>query len=88
MNIWFTSDTHFAHKNIAGPKVSNWTSEYRNFNSVHEINMGITNCINKYVKEDDIIYHLIDCSFGDKQIPKKFNNNYENNVLRRHTWKF
>ena len=64
MNIWFTSDTHFGHTNIAGPKISNWSSGYREFNSVHEMNMALVNGINKYVKEDDILYHLGDWSFG------------------------
>ena len=64
MNIWFTSDSHFGHTNIAGPKISNWSSGYRDFNSVHEMNMALVDGINKYVKEDDILYHLGDWSFG------------------------
>jgi calcineurin-like phosphoesterase family protein len=64
MNIWFTSDTHFGHTNIAGSKVSSWKSGFRNFNSVHEMNCSIVDGINKYVKEDDILYHLGDWSFG------------------------
>lgn len=64
MNIWFTSDTHFGHTNIAGAKISRWTSGYRDFNSVHEMNKEIVQGINKYVKEDDILYHLGDWSFG------------------------
>ena len=64
MNIWITSDTHFGHTNIAGPKISNWSSGYRDFNSVHEMNMALVDGINKYVKEDDILYHLGDWSFG------------------------
>ena len=57
MNIWLTSDTHFGHTNIAGPKISNWTSGYRDFNSVHEMNMALVDGINKYVKEDDILLY-------------------------------
>ena len=67
MSIWFTSDTHFGHTNIAGPKISRWSSGYRNFNSVHEMNMALVDGINKYVKEDDILYHLGDWSFGGAQ---------------------
>ena len=63
-NIWLTSDSHFGHTNIAGPKISRWSSGYRDFNSVHEMNMALVNGINKYVKEDDILYHLGDWSFG------------------------
>ena len=64
MNIWITSDTHFSHTNIAGPKISNWKSGYRIFDSVHEMNKNITETFNKYVKEDDILYHLGDFCFG------------------------
>ena len=64
MNIWFTSDTHFGHTNIAGPKVSVWKNGYRNFNSVQEMNDALVSNINKIVGEDDILYHLGDWSFG------------------------
>jgi calcineurin-like phosphoesterase family protein len=74
MNIWFTSDTHFGHTNIAGPKISNWSSGYRDFNSVHEMNMALVDGINKYVKEDDILYHLGDWSFGGSQNIFQFRN--------------
>jgi calcineurin-like phosphoesterase family protein len=74
MNTWFTSDTHFGHTNIAGPNISSWSSGYRNFNSVHEMNMSIVNGINKYVKEDDILYHLGDWSFGGPQNIFQFRN--------------
>jgi calcineurin-like phosphoesterase family protein len=67
MSIWFTSDTHFGHTNIAGSKISRWSSGYRDFNSVHEMNMALVDGINKYVKEDDILYHLGDWSFGGAQ---------------------
>jgi calcineurin-like phosphoesterase family protein len=64
MNIWFTSDTHFGHKNITGASVSNWKDGYRTFNSIHQMNTDLIEGINKYVKEDDILYHLGDWSFG------------------------
>jgi len=64
MNIWFTSDTHYGHTNIAGPKVSRWQRGYRDFNSVWEMNQSLIDGINKYVKEDDILYHLGDWCFG------------------------
>lgn len=63
-NIWITSDTHFSHTNIAGEKVSKWKSGFRTFDSVHEMNKTLTDTINKYVKEDDILYHLGDFCFG------------------------
>jgi calcineurin-like phosphoesterase family protein len=71
-NIWFTSDTHYGHKNIAGPSVSSWSGGYRNFNSVHEMNIALVQGINKYVKEDDELYHLGDWSFGGAQNIKVF----------------
>jgi calcineurin-like phosphoesterase family protein len=64
MNIWFTSDTHFGHTNIAGPKISSWKEGYRNFNSVQEMNDALVRNINAVVGEDDILYHLGDWSFG------------------------
>jgi len=67
MNIWITSDTHFNHKNIAGPKISSWKSGYRNFNSIQEMNTALIKNINDCVKEDDILYHLGDWSFGGAQ---------------------
>ena len=74
MNIWFTSDTHFGHTNIAGPKISTWSSGYRDFSSVHMMNMALVDGINKYVKEDDILYHLGDWSFGGVQNIFQFRN--------------
>lgn len=72
MNIWFTSDTHYGHTNIAGPNISRWSGGYRNFNSLHEMNKAITEGINKYVKEDDVLYHLGDWSFGGVHNIKTF----------------
>ena len=65
-NIWFTSDTHHSHKNIC-IGVSDWDDKEkscRNFQTLEEMNELIVTNINKYVKEDDIFYHLGDWSFG------------------------
>ena len=65
-NIWFTSDTHHSHKNIC-IGVSDWDDKEkscRNFQTLEEMNELIVNNINKYVKADDILYHLGDWSFG------------------------
>lgn len=56
--------THYFHKNIAGPKVSAWKGGYRDFNDEMEMSREIVSQINKHVKEDDILYHLGDWSFG------------------------
>jgi calcineurin-like phosphoesterase family protein len=68
--IWISSDFHFSHVNITGPKVSTWKSGYRNFDTTHDMNCVIHNAINEYVKEDDILYFLGDFSFGgESKVP-------------------
>lgn len=62
--VFFTSDTHYWHRNIAGPKVSRWSSGYRDFNDEQEMSKELVNQINKHVKEDDVLFHLGDWSFG------------------------
>jgi calcineurin-like phosphoesterase family protein len=64
MNIWFTSDTHYGHTNIAGPEVSRWEKGYRNFENVWQMNDTLIKNINGCVKENDILYFLGDWSFG------------------------
>lgn len=72
MNIWFTSDTHYGHKNICRG-TSEWEKKEdtgqrtRDFETLEEMNDAIVNGINNYVKEDDILYHLGDWSFGGIQ---------------------
>ncbi len=63
-NIWFTSDTHGYHRNISGPKVSRWGGGYRDFDDEVQMTKHLLEQINKYVKEDDILYHLGDFTFG------------------------
>lgn len=65
--IWFTSDTHYWHRNIAGPSVSVWKGGYRNFTDEVEMSRHLVKQINKYVDADDILYHLGDWSFGGIQ---------------------
>ncbi len=62
--IWFTSDWHLGHANIAGPSVSNWKSGFRDFPGVHEMNNTLITNINKYVAVEDTIYFLGDFCFG------------------------
>lgn len=65
--IWVTSDTHYGHKNICRG-VSEWKSrgnlDTRNFLTLEEMNQFIVNGINDRVKEDDVLIHLGDWSFG------------------------
>ena len=63
--IYFTSDLHFVHKNIAGPKVSRWNKGYRNFETVHDMNKAILASINDTVKSSDTLYILGDLAFSD-----------------------
>jgi calcineurin-like phosphoesterase family protein len=62
--IWFSSDFHFGHQNIAGPKISSWNEGYRNFDSVSEMDQVILDGINKNVAPEDTLYFLGDFCFG------------------------
>ena len=72
-NLWFTSDTHYNHVNICSG-VSEWTdkSRCRDFNSIESMNSTIVNNINEKVKQDDILFHLGDWSFGGFGSIKEF----------------
>lgn len=62
--IWFVSDTHYHHANI-NKSTSTWTSgKCRDFPSLEDMDQAIVDSINKYVKQDDILYNLGDWSFG------------------------
>lgn len=64
MNIWFTADTHFLHKNII---------EYskRPFSSLEEMTAVIIDNWNEKVKRGDLIYHLGDFALGFGKISIK-----------------
>jgi calcineurin-like phosphoesterase family protein len=79
--IWLTSDTHYSQKNICRG-TTNWrtpegeipTERTRNFNTLEEMNDAIVNNINNLVKEDDILIHLGDWSFGGFENIEEFRN--------------
>lgn len=79
MNIFFTSDTHYGHKNIV-KGTSTWTDNggihgaqsTRDFDTVAEHNLALVDSINQMVKEDDVLYHLGDWSFGGHENIKLF----------------
>lgn len=63
--IWFSSDFHYAHKNITRG-ISVWDDKEnttRDFENVHQMNDALVNSINKYVQQDDTLYFLGDWSF-------------------------
>ena len=57
MTIYFTSDTHFDHKNII-------QLEDRQFNNLEEMKKTMIANWNAVVKEEDTVYHLGDFVFG------------------------
>lgn len=57
--IWFTSDTHFLHKNVL--KFGNGRSDI--WKSIEEMNDGLVDNINAVVGVNDELYHLGDFSF-------------------------
>ncbi len=79
MNYWFTSDTHWNHKNIVrGTTTWNRLEEggshtkLRDFDTLEEHNIKLINNFNSKVKHDDVLYHLGDWSFGGKDAIKTF----------------
>ncbi len=70
--IYFTSDTHFGHQNIAGENVSRWKDGYRKYGSTEVMNQALVKAINQTVGEDDTLYHLGDWSFGGKENAYRF----------------
>lgn len=59
IETWFTSDTHFGHKNIL-----EYEKEARPFSTVEEMNEVLISNWNGSVKPSDIIWHLGDFCFG------------------------
>jgi len=62
-SVWFTSDSHFGHKNIL-----EYEKEHRNFSTIEEMNEFLIEKWNSVVKPKDTIYHLGDFCFGRKNI--------------------
>jgi len=63
--LWFTSDTHYSHKNICSA-TTQWTNPHntRKFDSLEQMNNTLVQNINDNVGENDILYHLGDWSFN------------------------
>jgi calcineurin-like phosphoesterase family protein len=77
--LFFTSDTHYNHKNICRG-VTGWRtadgkipiSQTRDFKDLGHMNDTIVNNINSVVGQDDILIHLGDWSFGGFDSIKEF----------------
>jgi len=74
--LWFSSDWHLGHSNIAGPKVSKWPSGYRNFETVKEMDETIINTMNKYLQYGDTLYFL-----GDFCLSPQHRKGYRSRIL-------
>lgn len=80
-NIWFTSDTHYHHKNIVRG-TTEWKEfeegsshqSTRNFDTLEEHDDALVANFNSLMKPDDILYHLGDWSFGGHEQIKIFRN--------------
>lgn len=64
MNSWMIADTHFCHKNII-------EFEERPFSSVEEMNKVMIKNWNSVVNKRDVVYHLGDVCFADKDTTTK-----------------
>ena len=58
MTTYFTSDTHFGHKNICGP--NGFEEKRKAFENSDDMDEHIINVWNKQVNPEDIVYHLGD----------------------------
>lgn len=73
VNIWFTSDLHFGHRNILKFCARPWKS-------IEEMNEGLIKNWNSVVGKDDIIFNLGDFAFAPdrkwKEILKRLNGHH------------
>ena len=66
MKRFFSSDWHLGHKNISGPKMSNWPNGYRTFDSPQEMDEDIIKNVNNMIQYHDHLFYLGDFSLGAK----------------------
>ena len=74
--LFFTSDTHYMHKNICRGTTS-WSNAdgfTRDFDTLDQMNDRIVNGINSVIGQDDILFHLGDWSFGGFEMIEQFRN--------------
>ena len=72
--VWFTSDTHYDHKNICRATTQWKDAENltRNFSSLERMNDELVFWINLNVYQDDILFHMGDWSFNGFENIRKF----------------
>ena len=78
-DVWVTSDTHYHHRNICRG-VTGWRlpdgsipiNQTRDFPTIEKMNSVIVDNINSVVKQEDILIHLGDWSFGGFESIKEF----------------
>ncbi len=71
--LWFTSDTHYNHANICSA-TTKWKDPVtlREFKTLEHMNSHLVGNINEVVRQDDILIHLGDWSFGGFEQIQKF----------------
>jgi len=68
MTIYVTSDTHFQHVNICGPKLTKWDKGYRNFDSLESMEDYIVDKLNSKVGKEDTLIHDGDVCMGQARL--------------------
>lgn len=71
--IWFISDMHFSHTNVI--KFSD-----RPFKDKDDMNETLIENWNKYIKDDDTVFHLGDFSFDNEANTKVFLSRLKGNI--------
>lgn len=73
--LWFTSDTHYNHANICSA-TTKWKDPVtlREFKTLEHMNSHLAGNINEVVRQDDILFHLGDWSFGGFESIEQFRN--------------
>ena len=66
MSIWFTSDTHFGHRNVLKFADEKGNAIRPGFDSVEHMDETLIENWNACVKPEDRVYHLGDVIMGDR----------------------
>lgn len=74
MTIFYTSDSHYGHKNII-------TLVSRPFKTVEEMNKRLIDGWNSVVQPSDIVYHLGDVTLGNKYMAQEFLSQLNGNII-------